>query len=102
MIKPFPGPTTDPISRWHSDLGNTEILDGYLLTVSFVAASTVTAVHALGRAYRGALMVASTSPNIMIVPLAPATASANGTDIKKNMPLTASSSWTGSVTLWVF
>jgi hypothetical protein len=102
MMKPYPGTTVTPETRWHSDLGKVEILDGYLLTVSFVAASTVTASHALGRSYRGALMVASTSPNIMVVPLAPATASANGTDIKKKIPLTASSSWTGSVTLWVF
>lgn len=102
MIKPYPGPKTDPIGRHHAEVAATEILDGYLLNVTFTSSSTATVPHALGRAYRGVIQIASSQPNIMVCALLPSTASGAGTDTKKNLPLTATSSWTGTVTLWVF
>lgn len=102
MIKPYPGSTTDPIGRHHAEVAATEILDGYLLTVAFVSSSTVTVDHALKRAYRGVILVASSQPSVAVCALAPATATAAGVDTKKKLWLTASSSWTGSATLWVF
>lgn len=81
----------------------TPILDGRLVTVTFDAASSAQARHALGRAYVGAIVVGVSAAHASLIAAAtPAIAEAAGYDPKTHVHVLANGSYSGTVALWVF
>lgn len=98
----YPGNKISKEARHHAEVARVPILRGELIRVTFSSASTAVVVHGLGRAYRGAIQVSSTDPAAHVGAVDVDVASRAGVDIKTYVSLATASSWTGTVTMWVF
>lgn len=103
-LAPWPGRADTAEGQHHRAVAQLAILQGYEVTITFTATDTVTQRHSLNRAYRGCILLSSSAPtgtpNITV--LDAETASRAGTDIRKYFTIGAESSWTGTVTIWLF
>jgi hypothetical protein len=81
-----------------------KILDGQFIEVDFAAASTVLARHSLGRAYNGAIVVASNNASGTPVVSAFGAKAAGylGLDVTRYIELTSTTPFTATLTVWVF
>ena len=102
MIGEYPGQKLTKEGRHHAEIALVPLLRGVLVDVDFTSSTTAQAVHGLDRPYRGAIPVASTEPSAYVGALDPETASRAGTDIRTRIDFATASSWTGTVTFWVF
>jgi len=100
----YPGEVRTAEGAFLRAVSKVPLLNGYEVTVTFTATDTVTQRHSLGRAYRGCIVYASTVPTSTphITVTDPETASRAGVDIANYFQIGAETSWSGTVTIWLF
>jgi len=91
--------------EWTQAASKLEILNGHLITASFVATAAVNVRHQLGRPYKGVIVVSSTdassTPGVTTLPASALSGTGTG-DPSKYVALGATSAFTADLVLWVF
>jgi hypothetical protein len=114
-LPPFPWATTirkteellgfcQKVAEFLRAVSKLELLGGHFVEASFVAANSARVRHALGRPYNGAIVVASSNPQV--TPAVTAVAVGNavllGVPVSEVVALGAPSSFTATLTVWVY
>ncbi len=102
ILNDYPGESTSRIGAHFLEVSRIPILKGYLQTVSFSSQTEKIVQHSLGRSYTGMLVVAVDDPDFSFQTKRPSTAKAAGIRPEKYIPIYASASFTGSITVWIF
>jgi len=114
-LPPFPWATTiretkellgfcQKVAEFLRAVSKLEILNGHFVQVSFVATGGALARHTLGRPYNGAIVVASSDPEVTPGVLAVSVKEAVrlGVPVSEKVAFSAPSAFTATLTVWVF
>ena len=114
-LPPFPWATTlrkpeellgfcQKVAEFLRAVSKLELLSGHFVQVSFVATKNAVVRHALERPYNGAIVVASSDPQVTpaVTAVSVREAVRLGVAVSETIALGAPSAFTATLTVWVF